>query len=96
MTNENIGTHKTLIFMGSCCGSAGRAVASDSRDLHFKCSHWQNFILKKEFTVNCQKKRPELAHLQTKLILIFPTKFKILHVYLDQIQKEFVTMLIKL
>ena len=51
------------------------------------------FYTKKRIYCELSKKE---AHLRTKLILIFPTKFKILHVYLDQIQKEFVTMLIKL
>ena len=30
--------------MGSGCGSVGRAVASDTRDLWFKSRHLQNFI----------------------------------------------------
>ena len=31
-------------YLGSGCGSVGRAVASDTRDLRFKSRHWQNFI----------------------------------------------------
>ena len=30
--------------MGSGCGSVGRAVAYDTRDLQFKSRRWQNFI----------------------------------------------------
>ena len=29
---------------GCGCGSVGRAVASDTRDLQFESRHWQNFI----------------------------------------------------
>ena len=29
---------------GNGCGSVGKAVASDTRDLGFKSRHWQNFI----------------------------------------------------
>ena len=39
---------------GSCCGSVGRVVASDTSDLRFKFSQWQDFILIL-FTVNCLK-----------------------------------------
>ena len=30
--------------MGRGCGSAGRAVAYDTKDLRFESRHWQNFI----------------------------------------------------
>ena len=44
--------------MGSGCGSVGRAVASDTRGLRFKSSHWQKFIyIELLFTVNCVLKR---------------------------------------
>ena len=33
-------------FLDSCCGSVGRAVASDARGSQFKSSHWQ-------FLFNC-------------------------------------------
>ena len=38
--------------LSSGCGSIGKVVASDTRDLWFKSSHRQNFILN-IFTVNC-------------------------------------------
>ena len=31
--------------VGSCCGSVGRAVASNSRGPQFKSNHWHKFIL---------------------------------------------------
>ena len=34
----------TLSVIGCGCGSVGRAVAYDTRDLRFKCRHRQNFI----------------------------------------------------
>ena len=33
-----------LLNLGSGCGSVGRAVAYDTRDLQFKSRHRQNFI----------------------------------------------------
>ena len=44
-----------LICKGSGCGSVGRAVAFDTRDLRFESSHQQIFI-KHLFTVNCVEK----------------------------------------
>ena len=35
---------KECKLLGSGCGSVDRAAASDTRDLHFKSSHQQNFI----------------------------------------------------
>ena len=40
--------------MGSCCGTVGRAVASDTRGPRFESSHRQNFI--NVFTINCIEK----------------------------------------
>ena len=42
------------MWEGSGCGSVGRAVTSDTRDLRFEYSFGQNFIMK-IFTVNCCK-----------------------------------------
>ena len=39
-----------FIFVGSGCGSVGRAVASDSRGPRFKFGHQQNFI----WNIYCQ------------------------------------------
>ena len=57
--------------MGSCCGSVGRAVASDTRGLWFESSHRgiyiQDFYLP---IVSCvektkiKKKRPGMTHLK--------------------------------
>ena len=58
---------KMLIFWGSGCGSAGRAVAFDTRRPRFDSSHRQNFI-EHLFIINCiektkiNKKRPGMAH----------------------------------
>ena len=41
--------------MGSGCGSVGRAVASYTRDIQFKFSHQQNFIMSGMFAVRCWK-----------------------------------------
>ena len=40
---------KEKTMLGSGCGSVGRAVASDTKSLQFKNSHWQTFIL----NINC-------------------------------------------
>ena len=48
---RNIKFSKTYIE-GCGCGSVGRVIASDTRDLQFETSHRQNFILN-IFTVNC-------------------------------------------
>ena len=63
---------QTDIFMGSGCGSVGRAVASDTRDPQFESSHRKAFI-KHLFTVNCvvktkiKKKRPGMAYFLTNI-----------------------------
>ena len=52
-----------LLQHGQCCGSVGRAVASETRDPRFESRHWQTFI-KHSFTVNYvekTKKRKEEA-----------------------------------
>ena len=60
-----------VCFSGQWCGSVGRAVASNTRDLWFKSSHRQTFI-KHLFTVNCVEKtkikikRPWMAHFLKK------------------------------
>ena len=41
-------------FLGSGCGSFGRAVASDNRGPRFESSHQRNFI--HLFTINCIEK----------------------------------------
>ena len=46
--------HKLTQKEGSGCGSVGRAVASDTRDLRFETSHWQDFIMN-IFTVTVEK-----------------------------------------
>ena len=56
-----------LDFLGSGCGSVGRAVASNTRGLRFESGHWQTYM-EHLFTVNCnettkiKKKRPGIAH----------------------------------
>ena len=37
--------YDTLVYLGSGCGSVGRAVASDTRDPWFEPSHRQNNFL---------------------------------------------------
>ena len=45
-------------YVGSGCGSVGRAVASDARGPRFESSHWQKFInIEHLYTVNCILKR---------------------------------------
>ena len=41
-TKMNQFIHQTVNNKGSGCGSVSRAVASDTRGLWFKSSHWQN------------------------------------------------------
>ena len=49
---------KGFCFFGQCCGSVGRAVASDTRGPQFKSSHRQKFInIEHLYTVNCVLKR---------------------------------------
>ena len=48
--------------MGSGCGSVGRAVASDTRDLWFESSHLS--IINCIGKTNIKKKRPGLAHIK--------------------------------
>ena len=56
-----------MIFMGSGCGSVGRAVAFNTKGPRFDSSHRQNFI-EHLFIINCiektkiNKKRPGIAH----------------------------------
>ena len=58
-----------MLFLGSGCGSVGRAVTYDTRGPRFESSHWQ----KLHIFVYCQlciertkikKKRPGMAHLK--------------------------------
>ena len=57
---------------GSGCGSGGRAVASDTRGLQFKSSHWQNLIQNVYFLLTVEKtkrkkKRLAMAHIEPTL-----------------------------
>ena len=65
------GIRTISLFMGSGCGSVGRAVAFDTRGPRFDTSHRQNFIehlFVNLFNINCiektkiNKKRPGMAH----------------------------------
>ena len=62
-TNIKLSTH----YMGSGCGSVGRAVALDTRGPRFDSRHRQNFI-EHLFIINCiektkiNKKRLGMAH----------------------------------
>ena len=44
---------KQIVFVGSGCGSVGRAVASDTRGPRFESSHWQKNYVGHLFTINC-------------------------------------------
>ena len=58
-------------FIGSGCGSVGRAVATNTRGLRFKSSHLQKFIYILS-TVNCvlkrRKKEKEAWHILKNFI----------------------------
>ena len=41
-----------FVVVCSGCGSVGRAVTSNIRDMRYESSHWQNFTID-IFTVNC-------------------------------------------
>ena len=51
--------HQQLDNLGSCCGSVGRAVTSNTKGPPFESSHRQKFIyfIEHLFTVNCVLKR---------------------------------------
>ena len=56
--HELVWKTKTIIFLGSGCGSVGRAVASNTRGPRFESSHRQKFInIEHLYTVNCVLKR---------------------------------------
>ena len=63
------------MFVGSSCGSVGRAVASDTRGPRFEFSHWQ-ILYWTLFTVNCiektkiKKKEARMAHFLEKHRLV--------------------------
>ena len=40
----NIKGRELVCWLGSGCGSVGRAVASNTRGLRFETSHWQNLL----------------------------------------------------
>ena len=71
-----------VIFLGSGCGSVGRAVASDTRGPRFESSH-QRIFIKNIYLhiVNCVKKtkikikRPGMAHLKTKVFALASVAF---------------------
>ena len=68
--------YKSFLSSRSCCGSVGRAVASDTRGPWFESSHRQKFINTEYlYTVNCvlkrrkiNKKRPGIAHLKKSFL----------------------------
>ena len=45
------GKLQIFVVAGSGCGSVGRAIASNTRDLQFESQHWQNL------SINVQLKR---------------------------------------
>ena len=56
--------------LDSVCDSVGWVIASDSRGLQFEYSHWQTFmnnICLLSWKDEYKEKRPEMAHLQSKL-----------------------------
>ena len=64
--NESFQVYRKYIFVGSGCGAVGRVVACDARDLRFKSSHRQYYLLSTVLK-NCTlkiygKKGPGMAH----------------------------------
>ena len=61
-------THQIKYVLGSDCGSVGRAVPSDTRNLRFESCHQQTFI-KHLFTVNCVEKTKGRESSNSSLIM---------------------------
>ena len=58
--------NKIIPIMGSGCGSVGRTVASNTRDLRFETRHWQNLIYQFIYQFEkpkIKKKGQGMAHL---------------------------------
>ena len=63
------GKLQIFVVAGSGCGSVGRAIASNARDLQFESQHWQNFIY--QCSIEKTKIKKQMAHfLQKKNILV--------------------------
>ena len=64
----NFSKQTVVITVVSYCGSVGRAVAFETRNLRFKCNHghilFTNNVIEK---MNLNKKRHEMAHLLAAL-----------------------------
>ena len=56
-------------MLGSGCGAVGRAVASDTRDPRFECSH-QNFYLL-SYVLKILAKRPGMAQFLKKQKILY-------------------------
>ena len=73
MIEQKLGNAKMYCsYLGSGCGSVGRAVTSNSRGQRFESSHRQKFIMNIYCQLNkktkIKKKRPGMAHFSDNLL----------------------------